>query len=417
MALRFTPTGVAGIIACAACVASVLTAPLAASGDTVVLSSGATIEGAVLSRSDDGYRVRTSSGIVTVPLDSVARIDSPAAAKSSAEYSQRAAQAADSPADQTALAEWCLGVGLRGEAQKHFRRAIQLDPEHEAARGALGHVRVGDSWIDGRTSIERLEPPRESKARRPVDDQKLIAAIQTQWTLQLRAIRAQQLDSGNESSIRSAREKVLGITDPLAIAPLTRALCEGSLAARTLLVEALGRFTQDESTLNLAMIALCDASADVRRAATVQLARRGDLRVVGQLRKALQGDNDVLIERAAVALGTLKARAAIPELIDCLTAQRRKTVEVPASTLFGQMPSAFDQRSTVALGPTLSLTYTPQLAVAGSVTSSIFKGSTFEQRDVTVFRTAVLESLRQITGQDFGFDAASWRRWYEETRP
>jgi hypothetical protein len=37
-------------------------------------------------------------------------------------------------------------------------------------------------------------------------------------------------------------------------------------------------------------------------------------------------------------------------------------------------------------------------------------------RDVTVFRTEVLEALRTITGQDFGFEHAAWRRWYEERR-
>jgi hypothetical protein len=29
----------------------------------------------------------------------------------------------------------------------------------------------------------------------------------------------------------------------------------------------------------------------------------------------------------------------------------------------------------------------------------------------------VLEALKQITGQNFGFEREQWRRWYEENKP
>jgi hypothetical protein len=29
----------------------------------------------------------------------------------------------------------------------------------------------------------------------------------------------------------------------------------------------------------------------------------------------------------------------------------------------------------------------------------------------------VLEALKSITGKNFGFDAAAWRRWYQEQQP
>ncbi len=34
-------------------------------------------------------------------------------------------------------------------------------------------------------------------------------------------------------------------------------------------------------------------------------------------------------------------------------------------------------------------------------------------RWVTVYRTEVLEALRRLTGQDFGFEREPWQRWYE----
>jgi hypothetical protein len=37
-------------------------------------------------------------------------------------------------------------------------------------------------------------------------------------------------------------------------------------------------------------------------------------------------------------------------------------------------------------------------------------------RWVTVFRTDVLEALRRITGQNFGFEQDQWREWYANSR-
>ena len=40
-----------------------------------------------------------------------------------------------------------------------------------------------------------------------------------------------------------------------------------------------------------------------------------------------------------------------------------------------------------------------------------------QTQDVTMYRTEVLEALVAITGVNHGFDAAKWRRWYEEHKP
>ena len=42
------------------------------------------------------------------------------------------------------LGDWCRDQGLDAEARRHWRRAVELDANHRAAHGRLGHVRHSD---------------------------------------------------------------------------------------------------------------------------------------------------------------------------------------------------------------------------------------------------------------------------------
>lgn len=392
-----------------------LGAAMVAHADAFRLTSGASIEGSLVSKDEEGYRVRTVAGVVVLPLDSVLRIDKLTSVKAG-EYEARRAAAADTLEDQLSVANWCLERGLVFEARRHFERVLSFEPDHEAARKNLGYVRVGEYWVEARTAIG--DGAKAAKPMRKLDAEKLVNAIQTQWTVQIRAIRSTLLDTNNAAWQEDGRARVLSITDPLAIVAIGRALSDGSVVARRVMVEALSKFDQDEATMNLAAAALLDGDADVRRAALVELARRDDARVVAAVRKSLRSDSDALVERGAIAAGLLGAKAAIPDLIDCLTAQRVRDVEVvqPATAFISQMPQSFNRSTSVSLG-SATVTHSPQVVYTGTVVATVFRQSRMETREVTVFRTEVMDALKQITGQNFGFDAAAWRRWYEEHKP
>ncbi|MBI3267922.1 MAG: peptidoglycan DD-metalloendopeptidase family protein [Planctomycetes bacterium] len=59
---------------------------------------------------------------------------------------ERSRRSADTAAGHAALGRWCRENGLEAEARSRFERALQLEPNHEAARKALGWVRVADGW-------------------------------------------------------------------------------------------------------------------------------------------------------------------------------------------------------------------------------------------------------------------------------
>jgi hypothetical protein len=126
----------------------------------------------------------------------------------------------------------------------------------------------------------------------------------------------------------------------------------------------------------------------------------------------------------------LHAVEAVPDLANVLRVQRVRAVSVPVIRYFSGFSQAFTSQSQISLGSS-SVPYTPSIGVL--VPGTIPVGGTAsaagpnvlapgvvdtvtELRDVTVFRTEVMEALKQITGENFGFDEAAWRHWYQETQ-
>lgn len=389
---------------------------VSAVADILHLANGNQIEGQILEKTDEGYRVRTSFGTLVVPADTVKSIEEKPSPF--AEYDKRLSKAEDTAKDQTALGIWCGENGLPNQEKKHLNRAIELDPEYEPARTALGYVKVNGVWVDGRAIVR--EPPTsreaESKPSKPSDEDRQVTAIQGKWTRRIRAIRQTMLDATSDKLIESGRKRILDIKDPLAVLPLAKVLGDGSLAARQVLVEILGRFQTDESTLNLTVIALVEPDNSLRYDAVTELVKRDDPRVVAQLRKALQSDSDALIRNAAVALARMKATSAIPELIDNLKVQRRKLTEVTVRRYFGAMEMDFGRDTTVTLPRGNRVRYVPTIGL-GAAGAFVSSESEMQMQEVTVFRTEVQQALVAITGQNFGFEEAAWRRWYQERKP
>jgi hypothetical protein len=389
--------------------------------DVFHLKTGGTIDGLLLDTDADCYRLRTAVGIVRVPISSVERIEEKPSPF--AEYDRRAREAADIAEDQTALALWCDEQGLKAERRKHLLRAIELDPDYAPARRALGYVRVGALWVDGRRVVGRAPESQKAEDAGPANPEQLARAIQGQWFLRIRAIKQSLLGGTTAQVVQEGRARILEIKDPLAILPLSEVLSEGDFDCRALLVEALSKFPEDEATLNLAVLGLVDPEAGIRRQAIAELARRKDPRVTTQYRDALRRGSDVILARAAIGLGQLGVSAAVPDLIDALTAGRNKWVEVPVERCLLGWPLVFSASTIVHLGAEMTAIHPPQVGVRwGLYNGGLVVGDTgwrpsWQFRYVTVYRTEVLEALKQLTGQNFGFERKQWRRWYQENRP
>lgn len=63
------------------------------------------------------------------------------------EYKAKAAAAPQNAKGQFDLGKWCDSKRLKDEAKAAYRRAIEIDPEFEPARKALGHRKVLGRWV------------------------------------------------------------------------------------------------------------------------------------------------------------------------------------------------------------------------------------------------------------------------------
>lgn len=119
----------------------------AAAADEVLLTSGGKLSGIVRSEDAASVTVELGAGTVAVPRDQVKEIRRGSSALS--EFYERAGRLKESK-DAAAIAElasWARGKGLERHARRQFERVLQLDPNHVAARRALGFALHEGKWL------------------------------------------------------------------------------------------------------------------------------------------------------------------------------------------------------------------------------------------------------------------------------
>jgi hypothetical protein len=120
--------------------------PAVASADVITLRGGGELRGLVVERRADAVVLEVGPGRVTLPMSRVLRISS--GGNELSEYRARAAAVPAGDADAwAALGEWARERGLYTPAGEAFARALAIDPRHERANLALGHVRLAGRWV------------------------------------------------------------------------------------------------------------------------------------------------------------------------------------------------------------------------------------------------------------------------------
>ncbi len=129
---------------------------LAAAADELVTKSGRKYVGKIVKETKTEVHIKTKfGGIMKVKRSEIASLER---IKSKAdEYKERLAKIG--PRDMAAhweLALWCRVENLGSLYTKQLKRIIALDPNHEKARKALGHVRYKNRWVTKR-ELKKLE--------------------------------------------------------------------------------------------------------------------------------------------------------------------------------------------------------------------------------------------------------------------
>ena len=167
-----------------------------------------------------------------------------------------------------------------------------------------------------------------------------------------------------------------------AIEPLVAALKDEQWHVRWTAAAALGGIA-DTRAVEPLIVALKDAKPEVRCAAALGLESLRDARAVPALTEALQDSNADLRCNAADALAAVKDPRAVAPLISAMN-DKESQVRLHVVTALGEIKTAQAMDALIAaLG----------------------------DKDPGVCQMAA-RKLQEITGQNFGQDAAQWRQWW-----
>jgi HEAT repeat protein len=230
------------------------------------------------------------------------------------------------------------------------------------------------------------------------------------WHQYIRSVRERRFSSDADSqTFAKGQVQLQALREPLVIPAACRALAEGDERTRTVLTEILGGYGEDSATLNLLVMALLDASPEVRGAAGSQLSRRSDFRIPTFLRRTLSCELETILHRGADSLARLGDKSVLDDLIVILPTSGMLSRRISAEELFDQLTDMFSEPTQVPVGDT-------PFALPASIAFPSYRRaiSAIDARDeppTGEFRSYVQDALIAITGENFGFDVGAWREW------
>jgi hypothetical protein len=292
---------------------------------------------------------------------------------------------------QWELAEWCRERRLLPQRDKHLSRILDMDPNHEKARRALGFSKSGDKWSTREGKMTARGYVRYGgkwllpQAVELLEAEKKTEAAEGHWQQEIKRWRT-WLDGSNA---QAARDKFLTINDPYAVKPLALALNdERNPTVRLLYVESLAKIGTQQAIRVLSAWVMKEANEEVALTCLDHLKGHEDpvTYLVGRLGSS---DNDE-INRAAFALQRMEDPIAVRPLIDVLVTTHKRKV-----TIGGGSNAAF----------------------GGGGGGGLTMGSKTKIISRELQNRSVLEALVALAdGPNFSFNVPAWRSWYSSQR-
>jgi len=367
-------------------------------GEVFVLATGGRVEGKLLNPDESPrtqYVIQTPSGsrltLARSQVQQVLRL-SPA----ELEYQRIRPSYGDTAEDQWALAQWCLEHRLPSLRKIHLQRTIELDEDHAEARRILGYHKENGQWVQREDVMRARGYVRfEGRWRVPQEVELLkakraAAAVEGEWMRKLKMwLGWLYTDRDGE-----ARRNILSIKDPQAVKALAAALADDDRPhVRVLLIEALGGIGTPRTHYILATRALEDPVEEVRLTCLDHLQETKHPDVVDYFCRQLGHKDNVLVNRAAVALSYMKDPASILPLIRALVTTHKYKVTSGGGP--GRISPTFGMGPGGGAGPSgLSIGGRPKII----------------QRQLQ--NRAVLDALVALTGRNYQYNQAAWKEWY-----
>lgn len=366
--------------------------------DVFILSQGGEVVGELLNPDQSPrqtYTVKTPEGaVLTLAANQVKQVLRPKPEE--VEYQAIRSKYPDTAEGQWSLAEWCKEKKLTAYRRAHLERVLELDPEHEAAHKALGHVKIDGKWTTQREQWNnqglrfyrgRVRTQQEIDI---LEEKQKNNAAEKEWIQKIdRLVGRLGSDQGEE-----ARNALLAIRDPAAIKGLAAAMIRSPYPpVRIILAQALAGIGSHGAVIALAHGAIEDPVEEVRLSCLELLKKKKDPAAVEYFvgRLSVKKSNNVEINRAAVALKVMEAHSAVGPLVDSLiTVHKIRNPNYNPN----QMSTSF------GTGP------------GGGGGMGMGMGSGPKYLVQSVRNADVLDALVALTGQAaLGYDVPAWRAW------
>lgn len=364
-----------------------------ARADIFVLESGGQLQGEWLNRDEQPvtrYQVRTGKLTVTLPAGQVRETVRQQPVE--LEYARRAPLAADTVDAQWELAEWCRKSALTRQRELHLRRIVELNPNHQQARFALGYQFLKGQWIS-RSDARRQEgyefyrgkwmTPQEIEI---LEGRSRGELAEKDWLGRLKRWR-KELDDREKGKL--AYSSIAAIDDPVAVQPIGEYFArERVRSVKALYADVLARIKTDDAVNILVARALADDDEEVFYYCVKKLTQVNPPHVADRFIAALKDNTNRKVTRAATALGQLQDQSAVSPLIEALVTTHTQVINTGEFTTAG----------------------------FGNGSSTLAKGDGLAMNVYHVQNRPVLDALSKLTGADFGFDKRAWNTWHAQEK-
>ena len=372
------------------------------------LSSGGQITGDLLNPDETPrtkYVIRFLAGIkITLERSQVGKVTRQRPAQE--EYQQIKPQFPDTVAKQWELSEWCRENHLTDARKEHLQRVIELEPEHELARRALGYSKYEGRWMTQQQRMEELGYVRyKGRWRLPqevevMERRRKQELAEREWFQKVKRYRKWLEDADRR---QMAVQQFKEIDDPWALKALDHNLEEEPYPlVRKLYLDSVQQINSPAAQTVLVDRSLEDADREVRLTALDYLIDSPTPEVVAMYVRKLKSSDNVMINRSAYALKQLKSTAAVGPLIEALISTHKFKVTMGNP------------------GGGMSATFSPN-GGSGSASGTgglggLSMGSKTKLVKIEVANPDVLDALVSLTGQNFNYDVATWKKWLAAQR-
>jgi hypothetical protein len=290
-----------------------------AGSDVVTTAGGVAIEGKAERAADGSVVVSTEAGPVRLSREEVASVVPGDGPRTKAVRALRDTDVADAPANYR-LALSFSAQGLSDLARRAYERVVDADPDHPAARRALGYEKVDGTWIAASEARKRSGLvlyrgewllPAEVRAR-----------AREKRVLDAESVRAEGLVEAMRTVARSRgglREAAMRRVEPAVherrVEAATSLLVDRDPVVRRWATGELASLGDQSALRPLVAVAVRDRVPEVREAAVKAAASFGVDEIAVPLVRALGSEHPGIVANAAAALGTLGDRRTVGYLV------------------------------------------------------------------------------------------------------